>query len=197
MTATNDAFDTTAINRRMTRFDDHARVWLFGYGSLIYKADFPYIERRPASICGWERRFWQGSHDHRGTPQAPGRVVTLIPVEDAVCIGMAYLIEPETFVPLDVREKNGYLRVATEFTLDDERHVEGLVYIATRENAAFLGPASNYEIASHIAHSHGPSGPNRDYLTRLAEALRTLRADDPHVFAIERELLNLERVTKA
>lgn len=191
MTAATDSFDTTDINRRMTRFDDQERVWLFGYGSLIYKADFPYIERRPASIRGWERRFWQGSHDHRGTPQAPGRVVTLIPAAEAICVGMAYLIEPETFVPLDVREKNGYLRLATEFTLDDSRHVEGLVYIATPENAAFLGPASDGDIARHIAHSHGPSGANRDYLTRLADALRTLRTDDPHVFGIERELLKL------
>lgn len=192
MSSAPDSFDTTDVNRRMTRFDGHARVWLFGYGSLIYKTDFPYIERRPASIRGWERRFWQGSHDHRGTPHAPGRVVTLIPAAEAICVGMAYLIEPETFGPLDVREKNGYLRVATEFTLDDERHVEGLVYIATADNSAFLGPASEREIARHIAESRGPSGPNRDYLIGLANALRTLRADDPHVFEIERELLTLE-----
>lgn len=183
--------DTTAINRRMTRFAGHDAVWLFGYGSLIYKTDFPYIERRPASIRGWQRRFWQGSHDHRGTPQAPGRVVTLVAATDAVCAGMAYLVTPETFAPLDVREKNGYLRLATELTLDDGRHTEGVVYIATPDNAAFLGPASEHEIARHIARSHGPSGPNRDYLTGLADALRTLRADDPHVFAIEQALLDL------
>jgi cation transport protein ChaC len=192
MTTPTDTFDTTEINQRMTRFDGQQQVWLFGYGSLIYKTDFPYIERRAASIRGWERRFWQGSHDHRGTPQAPGRVVTLIPAAEAVCVGMAYLIAPETFAPLDVREKNGYLRLATEFTLDDGRHTEGLVYIATPENAAFLGPASDRDIARHIAGSHGPSGPTRDYLTGLADALRTLRADDPHVFRIERELLDLE-----
>ncbi|MDQ6647135.1 MAG: gamma-glutamylcyclotransferase [Pseudomonadota bacterium] len=192
MTTPANSLDTTEINRRMTGFDKHTPVWLFGYGSLIYKTDFPYIERRPASIRGWQRRFWQGSHDHRGTPQAPGRVVTLIPAAEAVCVGMAYLVAPETFGPLDVREKNGYLRLATEFTLDDGRHTEGLVYIATADNAAFLGPASEREIARHIAGSHGPSGPNRDYLTGLADALRTLRADDPHVFEIERELFDLD-----
>ncbi len=187
-----DKADTTAINRRMTRFDEHAQVWLFGYGSLIYKADFAFIERRPASIRGWVRRFWQGSHDHRGTPQAPGRVVTLIAAEEATCVGMAYLVTPETFASLDVREKNGYLRLATELTLDDGRHVEGLVYIAAPDNAAFLGPASAQKIARHIAAAHGPSGSNRDYLIHLADALRTLHADDPHVFEIERELLDLD-----
>ena len=180
--------NTIAINQQMTRFDGHAEVWLFGYGSLIYKADFAYLERRPASIRHWVRRFWQGSHDHRGTPAAPGRVVTLVAQPDAVCAGMAYLITPDTLAQLDVREKNGYLRFATELSLNDGRRVEGLVYIATADNAAFLGPAHEREIARHIARSAGPSGPNRDYLLQLAHALRAMHADDPHVFAIEREL---------
>jgi ChaC-like protein len=60
MNASTERADTVAINRRMTHFDGHSQVWLFGYGSLIYKADFPHIERRPASIRGWARRFWLG-----------------------------------------------------------------------------------------------------------------------------------------
>lgn len=183
--------DTRAINQRMSRYDNHAQVWLFGYGSLIYKADFAYIERRPASIRHWARRFWQGSHDHRGTPEAPGRVVTLIAEAEAECAGMAYLITPQTFSHLDVREKNGYLRLAIDIHLDDGRHVDGLVYIADEHNAAFLGPASERDIARHIAASEGPSGPNRDYLTQLAAALHDLQAHDPHVFAIERYLQEL------
>jgi cation transport regulator ChaC len=189
MNAAPEHADTTAINGRMTDFDGHSQVWLFGYGSLIYKADFPYIERRRAWIRGWARRFWQGSHDHRGTPQAPGRVVTLIAEADATCVGVAYLVSPETFAALDVREKNGYLRLATQLTLDDGGHANGLVYIADPGNAAFLGAASEREIARHVAGSHGPSGANRDYVMHLAAALRELGADDPHVFAIERELL--------
>ncbi len=186
------SLDTTSTNRNASRFDSRAQVWLFGYGSLIYKTDFPFLERRTARIHGWQRRFWQGSHDHRGTPESPGRVVTLIREANAICVGVAYLVTPQAFGPLDVREKNGYLRLATELTFDDGRRVDGLVYIATPDNAAFLGPASERDIAHHIAGAHGPSGPNRDYLTRLADALRTLRADDPHVFGIERELASLQ-----
>ncbi|AKU20187.1 gamma-glutamylcyclotransferase [Massilia sp. NR 4-1] len=183
--------NTIEINRAMDKFDGHHQVWLFGYGSLIYKADFPYLQKRPASITGWARRFWQGSHDHRGTPEAPGRVVTLIPQDGAVCQGMAYLVTPEEFAHLDHREKNGYLRLAVEIDFGDGDSVEGLVYIAAADNAAFLGAASEEEIARHIAAAAGPSGPNRDYLLHLAAALREMGHHDEHVFAIERYLAGL------
>ncbi len=182
------SLNTIEINERMNRFDGHDQVWLFGYGSLIFKADFPFIERRPASIANWSRRFWQGSHDHRGTESAPGRVATLTPDAGAVCHGMAYLITPEVFGHLDHREKNGYLRLATEIAFDDGSSTEGLVYIATEENAAYLGAASELAIAVHIARASGPSGPNRDYLLDLAQALREMDRHDEHVFMIEQHL---------
>ena len=163
--------------------------WVFGYGSLIYKVDFSYIERLEGAIYGWTRRFWQGSHDHRGTPDAPGRVVTLVPLEGARCQGMAYRIREDVFAHLDHREKNGYQRIDTELHLSDGRAVEATVYIADESNHAFLGPAPSTEIVRHIHHSHGPSGANRDYLLMLAESLRELDADDPHVFELERLLL--------
>jgi len=180
--------DTTHINRGRQDFTGVESVWLFGYGSLIYKADFPCLERRPATIHGWSRRLWQGSHDHRGTPAHPGRVATLVPEHDAICMGVAYLVTPATFEHLDHREKNGYLRFTMTLHFDGDRVAEGIVYIANPENAAWLGPADDAEIARHVAGAAGPSGRNSDYVRKLAEALRELGADDPHVFGVEARL---------
>jgi len=182
--------DTTQHNQRMTHFAGHEAIWLFGYGSLIWKADFPYRERRPAHIHGWVRRFWQGSHDHRGTPEAPGRVVTLVRQPGAICHGMAYRIAPEVLAPLDVREKNGYLREVARLHFDDAEgeNAEGLVYLAGADNAAFLGDAPLDAIAAQIATAHGPSGANRDYLLNLADALRALGVEDRHVFDLAARL---------
>ena len=167
---------------------DRKPTWVFGYGSLIWKQDFPFIESRRCAIDGWARRFWQGSHDHRGVPEDPGRVVTLIESPDESCIGRAFLIEPDVFEHLDHREKNGYerLRVRIEF---ETHSTDGVVYLAQPGNPAFLGPAPIEDMARHIDRSVGPSGSNRDYLLNLARALRELGADDPHVFELERLVL--------
>lgn len=179
------AANTIDHNRTRHNFDGIDSVWLFGYGSLIYKVDFPFLEQKPATIRGWARRFWQGSHDHRGTPEAPGRVVTLIEQPGAVCKGMAFRVAPKVFEHLDVREKNGYLRFSTTMTFEDGGQAEGLVYIATEDNEAFLGEAPPEDIARQIAQALGPSGPNTDYLLRLAESLRALGDHCDHTFAIE------------
>ncbi len=184
-------FDTQDINKAQCTLVEGQAVWLFGYGSLIYKVDFEYLERKPAQIEHWARRFWQGSHDHRGTPKAPGRVATLISQPNANCVGMAYKVSSEVFEHLDHREKNGYLRFNTRLNFFDGSVDQGLVYIASENNAAYLGPASEAEIAKHIAIAKGPSGHNDEYLLELANALRELNADDEHVFTIERHLLAL------
>lgn len=164
----------------------HGPTWVFGYGSLIYKVDFPFLEREVAAIQGWERRFWQGSHDHRGTPAAPGRVVTLIPSPGAVCKGVAYRIKHEVFEHLDHREKNGYQRHSTDIVLKSgNTTVAGVVYVARPESPAYLGAASEAEVADHIARAKGPSGSNRDYQLQLAAASRDLDDHDPHVQALE------------
>ncbi|OMJ30273.1 putative glutathione-specific gamma-glutamylcyclotransferase 2 [Smittium culicis] len=97
-------------------------VWIFGYGSLIWKVDFPIEDQAFGYISGYVRRFWQKSHDHRGTEESPGFVVTLIEKDtflnfenttddehDFKCWGMAYKIksgeEDQVLKHLDHREK--------------------------------------------------------------------------------------------
>lgn len=164
----------------------HNEHWVFGYGSLIFRVDFPYLEKRPASIAGWARRFWQGSHDHRGMPHAPGRVVTLVELPGNLCGGMAYRVKEDVFEHLDHREKNGYRRVDTTLLFRDDSMQEGTVYIAEHDNHAYLGPAPMAQIASHIVASSGPSGQNIDYLLELDAALLNLGIDDPHVNGLAR-----------
>ncbi|KFY31339.1 hypothetical protein V493_01196, partial [Pseudogymnoascus sp. VKM F-4281 (FW-2241)] len=98
--------------------------WLFGYGSLIWKPPPHYDQRLTGYITNYIRRFWQESHDHRGTPAHPGRVVTLLTREHWTTLsasdvhaapdrvwGAAYHIPAsraaEVREYLDIREING------------------------------------------------------------------------------------------
>lgn len=170
-------------------------IWIFGYGSLIWRPDFEFLESQTAVVTGWTRRFWQGSHDHRGTPDNPGRVVTLIADTTQTCTGVAYRLSADTahniFDALDHREKNGYERLELCATTPNQRQLNTITYVATPDNFAYLGPAPLTALSKQIANSIGPSGPNTEYLFELANALRALEVDDAHVFELEQQVRTL------
>lgn len=163
-------------------------AWIFGYGSLVWRPAFPAVERVPAALAGWTRRLWQGSPDHRGVPGAPGRVATLVPAAHETVHGVASRVEPnaldDILTALDIREQAGYARHDLPVHLRDGRRVEALVYVATADNADWLGPATADAIAAHVARSHGPSGSNVEYVRRLSRALAELGRPDPHIAAV-------------
>ncbi|KAK4997452.1 hypothetical protein LTR66_003147 [Elasticomyces elasticus] len=164
-------------------------LWLFGYGE-----------------------------DHRGTPEAPGRVVTLIeralwesltdkhPIAPPRTWGAAYHIPApkvaEVREYLDIREINGYSMQYTPFHVSpsyEEKHstagpINCLVYIGLPDNPQFLGPQDPQALAEHIVRSRGPSGENRDYLFELDQALAELSKEsgDEHVHDLARRCREIE-----
>ncbi|KAK9319161.1 ChaC-like protein [Lipomyces orientalis] len=202
----------------------HNNFWIFGYGSLIFKPP-PDVEMAvPGYLSGYVRRFWQKSHDHRGTPTAPGRVVTLIQREfwetlddphakfersDSRTWGVAYKIIPEKVrhvsSVLDLREQNGYTVHLVPFFPSKSvafplLTIPTIVYIGTPDNHAFAGVEADLEgLARLILKSKGPSGYNKDYLYKLGEALEDLHCrdgeeDDYHVGDLVRRVKALEAV---
>lgn len=162
-------------------------LWIFGYGSLIFKADFPYAQRQPATLNAWSRRFWQASTDHRGTPDFPGRVVTLVEDPSAACWGMAYQIRAAevdaVLSHLDYREKGGYRRLDAELDMAGAKQ-SAITYLADSNNPEFLGGSSLEQMARQILKASGPSGANTEYLYQLEQSLKQHGVEDPHVFQL-------------
>jgi cation transport regulator ChaC len=169
-------------------------TWIFGYGSLLWRPAFPHLERQAGWIRGWSRRFWQGSTDHRGVPEAPGRVVTLVPDPAGVCWGLVYRVSGEqreaVLRGLDQREQGGFERREVDVHAADGQRGprRALVYVAGPRNPNYLGPAPLDEIAAQVRRSRGPSGTNAEYVLRLAQVLRELGGRDPHVEALAARL---------
>ena len=155
------------------------------------------------------------SQDHRGTPEAPGRVVTLLersfwetladdhPGSDKVW-GTAYRIEAakvaEVKTYLDIREINGYTIHYTNFyPADGSAIIKTLVYIGTPENDQFTGPQDPEKLAEHIYKSVGPSGLNKDYLLSLETALDNLSKDsgDEHIKDLAIRVRKIEQGAQA
>jgi glutathione-specific gamma-glutamylcyclotransferase len=169
--------------------------WVFGYGSLIFRPDFPFVERREGFVSGWSRRFWQASTDHRGTPDAPGRVVTLVEMPNSNAWGVAFRIDDSQreriLELLDLREQQGYTRRSLPFTDRVGERFDVLVYVADESNPHYVGPEDELTTVGVVHGAHGPSGANRDYVLQLHDALEELGADDAHVRAIARALPTL------
>ncbi|XP_077394977.1 glutathione-specific gamma-glutamylcyclotransferase 1-like [Festucalex cinctus] len=178
-------------------------LWVFGYGSLVWKPDFVCQSSKIGYIKGYKRRFWQGDDFYRGNKENPGRVVTLVEDQEACTWGVAYEVSAdqieEAFQYLNVRETvvGGYVTELVEFIPREkgEDAVHAVVYIATCDNPAYVGPASHQEIADRIAVCSGKTGHNVEYLLRLADFMRMCcpEVEDEHLFAIEAAVLNIYR----
>lgn len=166
---------------------------LFAYGSLIWRPDFSYTKRHRAWVPGYERRFWQASHDHRGTPSQPGRVVTMVPVEGGCCEGMVYHLaergRADILAMLDEREQDGYERIFLPVQSSEcDAPMQALTWIASAGNPSWAGEQPLKELAELIAQRRGPSGSNREYLLRLHAAFEQLGIQDCHVAALARQV---------
>ncbi|KAL7380961.1 hypothetical protein ABVT39_026522 [Epinephelus coioides] len=176
-------------------------LWIFGYGSLVWKPDFAYKRSKVGFIRGYKRRFWHGDDFYRGDKERPGRVATLVEDQEACTWGVAYEVSDsqieESLQYLNMREVvlGGYTTEMVEFIPKEKGQgaMLALVYIATSDNPTYLGPASDKEIAAQIAICRGNTGHNIEYLVRLAEFMRLCcpEVEDEHLFSIEAALLNI------
>nr|DBA14147.1 TPA: hypothetical protein GDO54_005158 [Pyxicephalus adspersus] len=177
-------------------------LWIFGYGSLVWKPDFEFTSSKVGFISGYSRKFWQGDTFHRGSPQMPGRVVTLQEDYEECTWGVAYEVRgaqiESSLQYLNVRESvlGGYITELVKFFPQDEGEegaVLALVYIATAQNPSYLGPASEEDIAAQIVVSSGRAGHNIEYLLRLADFMHNFcpEAEDKHLFSIEEALISI------
>jgi glutathione-specific gamma-glutamylcyclotransferase len=170
---------------------------IFAYGSLMWRPCFNYKAREAAYVLGYVRRFWQTSDDHRGTAEAPGRVVCLVTADVAeqfepalspgtMVWGYMYTVDAEhrslVLSELDKRERNGYTRTVTcGYDSKGDSLGDCCVYVCCRSQPAFKPCNDTHLIAAEVVKARGESGPNIEYVLKLNESLEAIGISDEHV----------------
>lgn len=151
-------------------------LWVFGYGSLMWRPGFTFVERRPARLHGYHRDFCVYSHVHRGTPERPGLVFGL----DAggSCRGVAFRVEAAaaeaTRAYLQEREQVTAVyveRQASVTLVDSQQRVEALCFVVDRNHQQYAGKLDFERQVDIILHGEGRSGKNPEYLKSTVDHL--------------------------
>ncbi len=170
--------------------------WVFAYGSLIWRPDFPYVEGVPGRLYGWHRCMCIRSIHYRGRPEQPGLVLGLD--RGGSCRGLAFRIAADQAQTvrrtLDEREliTGVYDARYVPLTLDDGRRVTSYVFIARRDHHQYAGALSSEEAAAMIRQGRGRCGSSRDYLANTVRHLDILGLGDA---SLARLLLLVDEVT--
>ena len=165
-------------------------LWVFGYGSLMWRPGFAYEEARHARLAGYRRCFCIYSVYHRGSHERPGLVLGLD--RGGACEGIAYRVAAANAVAtthyLRAREQvNGVYReahVPVELIKGPHHQVTALTYIVERAHPNYAGRLPLSLEARLIHGAKGLSGANLDYF------LSTLR----HLQELEIRERDLERL---
>ena len=172
---------------------DHAAedLWVFGYGSLMWRPGFTYVERTQARLIGAHRALCVYSFVHRGTPERPGLVLGLD--RGGACRGIAYRVAAaargETVAYLRAREQVTmvYRECTRRIWLDHNpgRPVLALCYMVDRSHPQYAGRLSLDQQLHHVRQGHGHSGANRDYVIATVAAMEALglREGELHLLA--------------
>ena len=166
----------------MTTRAEHetGELWVFGYGSLMWRPGFEFLERVPARLIGLHRALCVYSFVHRGTPERPGLVLGLD--RGGMCRGIAFRVAGsariETVAYLRAREQvtTVYLETVRRIELEEpaRRQVRALCFIVDRSHVQYAGRLTLAECVHHVRQGHGRSGANRDYVVETVQALEAL-----------------------
>src|SRR5438552_1405438 len=152
-------------------------LWVFGYGSLMWRPGFEFIEKVPARLIGEHRALCVYSFVHRGTPEKPGLVLSLD--RSGACRGVAFRVAEKnsaaTIAYLREREQvtSVYREVTRSVWLENEarQRVSALAYVVDRGHVQYAGRLSMQDQLRHVLQGHGSSGINRDYVLATVKAI--------------------------
>jgi len=160
----------------------HGALWVFGYGSLMWRPGFVYAHRCKAMLRGWRRSLCIYSHVYRGTPEHPGLVLGLD--RGGACPGVAFRVEEalreKTIRYLREREQPTavYVERMVPIMLESAERVTALAYVADRLHPQYAGRLTREAMLDIVRSGRGKTGDNAAYVTETYDHLVTIGVRD-------------------
>lgn len=159
-------------------------LWVFGYGSLMWRTGFDYLERRQARLIGGHRALCVYSHIHRGTPEQPGLVLGLD--RGGSCRGVAFRVAADkasaTLAYLQERElvTKVYKEAVRPVDLleGDTERVKALCFLVDRSHPQYTGVLPLEDQLRFVKQGHGRSGANPEYVHETVKHMHQLGIRD-------------------
>lgn len=172
------------LARTLQEWGGRGPLWLFAYGSLIWKPDFDAVEQRAARVMGWHRCLRMRSRVNRGTPEQPGLVLAL--VRGGSCHGLALRLPDDraesTLRQLWLREMpTGTYTPRWLACQTPQGPLQALAFTLDKHSPAHLGALEDGELLHILRHARGRYGRTLDYLVQTEAALRQHGIVDRHL----------------
>lgn len=165
-----------SVSKTLSNWQNHSELWLFAYGSLIWKPEGKILNKMQARLDGYHRGLYLWSKINRGTHTQPGLVLALD--QGGSCLGVALQLCTknivEDFTKLWQREmaSDAYQPTWLPCVLNDGRRVNALTFIIRRNVSDYAGELPESIINQVITCAEGKCGSTLDYIQRTCEALR-------------------------
>jgi cation transport protein ChaC len=166
--------------------------WVFGYGSLMWKPGFDFVESGLAFVHGYHRSLCIYSHVHRGTPQRPGLVLGLD--RGGSCQGVAFRIagaaREATLRCLRERElvTSVYLEKTVPLRFADGAGARAIAYVVDRGHRQYAGRLPVDDVTRLVSEGVGVNGDNPAYVRNTYEHLLRLGICDDELAEVVRRL---------
>ncbi|WP_420393440.1 gamma-glutamylcyclotransferase [Acuticoccus sp.] len=167
-------------------------LFVFGYGSLMWRPGFPYERKEFATLRGRHRRLCVYSFVHRGTETRPGLVLGLD--RGGACRGIVFTVaeaeRSNVVAYLRAREQVTlvYKEVVVPVVTASGAAVEALAYVVDRTHRQYAGKLSLDETLGHVCGAAGMSGANEDYVLATADLLTEAGIADPRLHTLAARL---------
>ena len=169
------------LERALVQWGGDEDLWIFGYGSLIWRPEFDFSERRSAHVHGWHRALKMWSTINRGTPQVPGLVFGML--SGGSCQGMVFRIPrsagDEVMRKLWQREMpNAVYDPRWLACKTPQGTVKALAFTLSRQSPHHTGELAPDEYRRIFSEAQGIYGTTFDYARATFDELQRLGIDD-------------------